>query len=670
VLRRILILVLGALLVSTVLATAQASSASAVAFTPCPSNTDFSCATVSVPVDRSGAIPGVVGLSVERLQAGAAPASSALVALAGGPGQAAIPLAQATAKLIAPALGTRDLLVFDQRGTGSSGPLACSALEGIEPFSAIGPAFERCAQQIGAKRGSYTTQESVTDIEAIRQATGYGKLVLFGVSYGTKVALEYAERYPQNVEALVLDSVVPTDRADPFSVSMFQAMKPVFEELCSAGACAGITTEPLGDIARLATRLQRHALSGYVYDGAGHRHRTTLSSVDLLNLIGAGDLNPALRALLPAAVQSALHSDPEPLLRLNLLSEGLIPNLPGTPLESLQRVGPKLPGAPLASSDGIDEALFVDTTCEEASLPWQRSASPKARLAEGLGTLRALPASAFYPFDASTAWVNSVLPGCAQWPNAAPAPPPVGPLPDAPTLILSGAQDLRTPTSGAEMVAARIPGSQVVVVPYTGHSVLGTDFSGCAETAVREFFSSETAQPCASSHNPFGPTPITPRKLALVKPVGGLTGRRGSTLAVALDTIIDLERQVIGATLQAEQELPNGASFGGLRGGFAQVTASALRLHRLSFVGGVQLTGAFAIEKGHLRPADIQVEGSQAARGTVRIGASSRVSGTLGGSRFSVSLAKVRLASVGARAATLRLGFDLRFPAPGLAHTP
>ena len=86
--------------------------------------------------------------------------------------------------------------------------------------------------------------------------------MLFGVSYGTKVALEYAERYPQNVEALVLDSVVPPERADPFSLSTFKAMKPVFEELCSAGACAGITSNPLGDIARLAAGLHTHALSG------------------------------------------------------------------------------------------------------------------------------------------------------------------------------------------------------------------------------------------------------------------------------------------------------------------------------------------------------------------------------------------------------------------------
>jgi pimeloyl-ACP methyl ester carboxylesterase len=664
-------------LAASVMSTAQAAPARALTFTPCPHSRGFSCATLGVPLDRGGAIAGTVQLNVERLQATAGTsAGTAVLALAGGPGQAAIPLAQAMARAMAPALGMRDLIVFDQRGTGTSGPLRCSALEGAEALATIGQAFERCAQQIGARRGSYTTQESVADIEAIRQAAGYQKLVLFGVSYGTKVALEYAERYPSSVEALVLDSVVPSDRSDPFSVSMFEAMTPAFEELCSARACAGITTNPLGDIERLAERLHKHAVSGYVYDGSGHRRRSTLSSVDLLNLIDAGDLNPTLRALLPASVQSALRGDPDPLLRLNLLSEGLVPNLPGAPLgvcagsscatglaPALRSVAPQT----RSGSDGVDEALFVDTTCEEASFPWRRSAAPGTRLAEALGALRALPGSGFYPFDASTAWVDSVLPGCARWPNAAPAPPAAVPLPQAPTLILSGAQDLRTPTSGAEAVAARIPGSQLVVVPYTGHSVLGTDFSGCAQTAVKAFFLSGTSEPCTASHNPFAPTPITPTRLALVKAVA-LPGRPGSTLAVVLDTIIDLERQVIGATLQAAQELPSGSSFGGLRGGYAQITSSALRLHRLSFVSGVQITGTFPIERGHLRPTNLHVEGSQAARGTVRVGASARVSGTLGGLRFDVNLANVRLAGAGAGTSLVRPELDLRFPAPSLAH--
>jgi len=685
VLRRILTLALSTPLLSIAVAATQATPAQALTFAPCSTSTaaGFTCATLTVPLARNGGAPGTVGLSVERLQAGAVPTRTAVIGLAGGPGQAALPLAEGIAKEMAPALGSRDLLVFDQRGTGSSGPLACPALEGsAEVFGAIGQAFERCALQIGAARGSYTTQESVADIEAIRQAAGYEKLVLFGVSYGTKVALEYAERYPQNVESLVLDSVVPPERDDPFSVGMFQAMKPVFEELCSAHVCAGITSNPLSDVARLAEALQKHALNGYVYDGSGHRHRATMTNVDLLDLIGAGDLNPALRALLPASVQSALHSDPAPLLRLNLLSEGLIPNVPGNPLADASRKQkaqaiPRastypLLGTPLASSDGIDEALFVDTTCEEELFPWQRSAPASTRLTEALNALHALPQSDYYPFDASVAWADSVLPGCAQWPNVAAAPPAIAPLPSVPTLILSGAQDLRTPTSGAQAIAARIPGSQLVVVPYTGHSVLGTDFSGCSQAAVTAFFSGGVVQPCTATQNPFPPTPITPRKFSFVKAVGGVPGRAGSTLAVVLDTILDLERQVVGATLQADQELPSGSSFGGLRGGFAQITSSALQLHGLSFVGGVQLTGSFPIKDGHLLATSLRVEGSQAARGTIHIGASAHVSGTLGGRRFDIDLSKVKLARAGEADSPPASwpAMNLSFSVPALAHTP
>jgi pimeloyl-ACP methyl ester carboxylesterase len=653
--RRILALTLGTPLLAAALAAAQPALAGALTFAPCASSPDFSCATLNVPLSRSGAIAGTVALSVERLDSSPTrpvPSRTAVVGLAGGPGQAANPLAAAMAGEMAPALNARDLFVFDQRGTGTSGPLACSALEGSEVFGAIGQAFERCALQIGPARGSYTTLESVADIETLRKAMGYEKLVLYGTSYGTKVALEYAERYPQNVEALVLDSVVPTERDDPFTLVTFKAMRPVFEELCSQNACAGITSNPLGDIARLVAKMQKHALSGSVYDGSGHSHRATMSSVALLNLIGAGDLNPALRALLPASVQSALRGDPAPLLRLNLLSEGLIPNLPGVPL---------------ASSGGVEEALFADTTCEEEPFPWQRSASASTRLTEALGALRALPASDFYPFSASIDWADSVVPGCAQWPNVAPAPPAIVALPDVPTLILSGAQDLRTPTSGAEAVAARIPGSQLVVVPYTGHSVLGTEFSGCAQSAVKAFFSGAAVQQCAAAPNPFTPTPVSPTELSSVKPVGGVPGTPGRTLAVVLETIIDLERQVIGATLQAEQELPSGSSFGGLRGGYARITSSALQLHRLSFVGGVQITGSFPVLDGRLQAAELRVEGLRAARGTVRIGASAHVSGTLGGRHFDVDLAKVKLASAGAPD-TNWPALNVRFRQPALAH--
>jgi hypothetical protein len=56
--------------------------------------------------------------------------------------------------------------------------------------------------------------------------------------------------------------------------------------------------------------------------------------------------------------------------------------------------------------------------------------------------------------------------------------------------------------------------------------------------------------------DPFAPTPLTPTKLAYVHPARGLSGKPGLTLTAVLDTLVDLNRQVIGATLQADARSP------------------------------------------------------------------------------------------------------------------
>jgi pimeloyl-ACP methyl ester carboxylesterase len=652
-----------AALIVGMLALAQAPAAGALTFVPCASSAAFSCTTVPVPLTRTGLAQGTISLSVERLDPSPThpvPSKTAVLALAGGPGQAALPLGEFIAKALAPALATRDLLVFDQRGTGTSDPLSCGALSGLS--GSASQAFERCALEIGPARGGYTTQESVEDIEAIRQAAGYEKLVLYGTSYGTKVAEEYAERYPQHVESLLLDSVVPPNGPEPFSIPTFQAIGSVLGELCSNNACAGITTNPLADLAALTAQLRKRPLSGSVYDGSGHRHTTTLDESGLLGILEAGDLNPALRALLPAAVRSALRNYPDPLLRLQALAEGLIPNVPGGhPVEE--------------SSEQVDETLFVTTTCEEQQFPWQRSAPAATRLAEATGALNALPSNDFYPFDAATALDNSLIGACDGWPDASAASVVPGVLPNVPTLILSGAQDLRTPTSNARQVAALIPDAQLLVVPYTGHSVIGSDFGDCAALAVTAFFaggvSGGQVQPCAASPNPFAPTPLTPTKLAYVHPVPGLSGKPSLTLTAVLDTIVDLNRQVVGATLQADAQLPSGSSFGGLRGGYAKLSPSRLTLRSFTFIPGVELSGTFPVEKGQLQTATVRITGSSAANGTVRVGSGKQVTGDLGGKSFDVNVAKVKLSRAGTGGYASEAEWSstpLAFPLPQLSR--
>ena len=113
--------------------------------------------------------------------------------------------------------------------------------------------------------------------------------------------------------------------------------------------------------------------------------------------------------------------------------------------------------------------LFYATSCEEQPFPWNRALSPRARSAKCSRPAQALPASAFAPFTAGDALALSdagglrllaVRRGGARGRARAAA--------DVPTLILSGADDLRTPTSGAREVAAQIPDANLLVVPNTG----------------------------------------------------------------------------------------------------------------------------------------------------------------------------------------------------------
>src|SRR4051812_27023447 len=148
------------------------------------------CGTFEVPVDRTGRVPGSLSLSITRFTAKKA-TKPPLFALAGGPGQAATSVEDAFADDFKAARSDRDLIVFDQRGTGSSA-IDCPALQKDERDAGAQAA---CAKQLGAKRSFYRTPDSVEDIEAIRAALGAPAIALYGVSYGTNVAVSYALKY-------------------------------------------------------------------------------------------------------------------------------------------------------------------------------------------------------------------------------------------------------------------------------------------------------------------------------------------------------------------------------------------------------------------------------------------------------------------------------------------
>jgi pimeloyl-ACP methyl ester carboxylesterase len=577
-----------------------------ITYAPCASTTEFGCGHLTVPLDPSGATAGTITLALRRHRAPVGEARSAIIALAGGPGQPALPFAEQFAEVLGPVGATRDEIVFDQRGVGFSHALACHAFERPGLFRGIGSAVGACAAQLGSSRAFYTTDDTVADIEAIRRAGGYEKLVLYGTSYGTKVAERYAQAYPEHVEALVLDSVVAPNGPDTLLRSTFAAIPGVLAAACAHGDCSGVTSDPLTDLARVLARARRGRLSGRAIDGRGHDHKIAITAEELFGVLLAGDLAPVLRAELITADRAAARGDRAPLARLLATAGGA-------------------GGEP----EGVDAPLYFATTCEEQQFPWSRGASPRARLSEAAAAARALPASVFAPFSAANALQAGDFQPCAAWPYTAPAPAPDdAPLPAVPTLILSGALDLRTPTADARALAAQIPGSHLLVVPYTGHSVLGSEPGACARDAMLAMFAGNPIHPCAAGPPPpeLAPPPLPPLRLSTLRPVGRYGARVGHTLRAVALTLGDLGRQLaLRVEIGGEGALAAALGVGGLRSGWASLGEGTLRLHDYSFVPGVTVTGSIAA--GSIQ---LQVAGG-GATGTLHGAAHGALAGTLEG---------------------------------------
>jgi pimeloyl-ACP methyl ester carboxylesterase len=609
-------LLLSAALVLTGAGIFSGSAAAAIPWEGCPT-AGFECAHVDVPLDRTGATPGTISLAVSRVPASSNPNRTAVVPLAGGPGQAALPLSQSFADILKPAIADRDLLVYDQRGTGMSGALRCPSLH---HGTSILKAASACAGELGASRGFYRTPDSVEDIEALRVAGGYDKLVLFGVSYGTKVAEDYAAAHPANVEALVLDSVVLPEGPDPFQRSSLSSAPRVLSDLCAGNACRGATNDVKADLSKLTASLRKHALRGKVTLGSGRRVRFGMDQTGLLDILMAGDLNPTLRAELPGSMRAALRGDASPLLRLSVRSEGLT-----TGLQS--------PGAD--SSD----ALFLATTCEEAPFAWTRTGDADQRLRDITAAAKAIPRDQLGPFSPAAAVQGGPIPLCIGWPDASPPPAPPPPLPPVRTLVLDGQMDLRTPYSDAEQIAARIPGASVVQVPFTGHSTVSADAStdgACTRGTLATFFGGGTPGPCTPGTNPFAPTRRPPTRLSAIS-AKSATKR---TIVAAQDTVTDAARQVIGDAL-ALGSVPK--HVGGLRGGNAAVSGSgSFTLHRYQYVPRVLVSGRVAKDL----TAHVTIHGGGTAAGTLTLSPNGAVSGRLGGRRVRIAASSARRASL------------------------
>jgi pimeloyl-ACP methyl ester carboxylesterase len=585
-----------------------AASARAIQFGDCGLGDGFQCGRLAVPTDWANPASSQIQLFVERRAGAVQPARSALIALAGGPGQSATPFADPFAQALAAALPTHDLVVYDQRGTGRSGFLTCPQAE--HSATTIAAFASQCASELGPTRVNYSTRDTVDDIEALRQALGVDKVSIFGVSYGTYVAQLYARRYPAHTESLILDSVVPPTGVDPFDRTEYRSMREELRTLCAGSRCRGITKDALADATEIAKRASTTGVPFTLVDpSSGHPLQLRMGSSIFYQLFVEGlPFDEVTRARLPAALVSALHGDGAPL---------------GQVISSL--IGPTASDAdPTSMSDALNLATF----CSDTTFPWASVDPLQTRQAKALAVLRGFSPSDFLPFPREAILTTGVFNECLGWPSADPVQVP-GPAPDVPVLVLSGRDDTLTPYEDALTTAKQFPRATVVRVPNTGHSVVTTapgEAGVCVQAALASFLAGTPVAACAVSAPDVLPTRVDPAALAAL-PATGAKGLPGKTATAALRTVQDTL-----LTIFSRETLT------GLRGGLIRGTTSEYTLSNVVFVPGVVVNGTVDWESG---TAQLRI-GGKGAHGTLSVVRGVGVSGRLGGKAIQAGAASVR----------------------------
>jgi pimeloyl-ACP methyl ester carboxylesterase len=182
---------------------------------------------------------------------------------AGGPGQAA----SETWVMLRPVLNkirkSRDIVMIDQRGTGQSNKLACESeieedLNQEIDLDMIRTETEKCLAELDGDPRFYTTTIAMGDYNRVREAMGYEKVNLMGVSYGTRAAQVYLRLFPESVRSVTLDSVVPMQLAlgQEHALMLDHSVEAVFDDCEYDETCNALFPRQAEELSTLIKQLR------------------------------------------------------------------------------------------------------------------------------------------------------------------------------------------------------------------------------------------------------------------------------------------------------------------------------------------------------------------------------------------------------------------------------
>jgi pimeloyl-ACP methyl ester carboxylesterase len=447
-------------------AAASAPAAAEIRFQPCElrgsaghGRVQAECADFEVPENPELAHGRTLVLKVARVRAPAGTAAADPITLInGGPGASSIDLYVDLEPMFGAIRRQRDVVLVDQRGTGASGRLDCASLQdAADGFDAqrIRDATAECLADLTADPRYYTTSVAVGDLEALRRALGIPAWHLYGVSYGTRVALHYARRHPEAVRTLTLDGVLPPGvvLGPEVATNAQHTLDGILERCRASRDCAGAFPDLARDLAELGERLHQTPVNvSLVHPISGRPHEMRLGYAHLAATLRLLSYAPETSALIPLLVHDAArrhHYMPVAAQALRIE-------------HSLK--------------DALSFGMHNSVVCSEDA---PRFGNLAPRLAELDAT--------YLGSDQMRALVLI----CEQWPSGPVDADFHAPLEvDVPALLLSGEHDPITPPRYAEMLAADLPRARHLVAPGQGHGVIAR---GCVAELVEDFIATGSA---------------------------------------------------------------------------------------------------------------------------------------------------------------------------------
>ena len=407
------------------------------------------CGQLFVSQDRRQPDGLVLRLPVMIVRGVAQPKADPIVHLLGGPGAAMEAYQEVLGNTFGLALSTltqRELILFDQRGTGGSQPpFTCQPQEETEACLAR---LKAAGQEVAA----LNSQESAADVEDLRVALGLEQINLYGQSYGTTLALTVARLYPEGVRSMMLESTsaIAYDALLTSSAKSFELVaQRLLQECAEDEACRERFPELAPGLEGVITMIP----------AGSEVSLGVLQGLRLLMELAQGT------SYVPLLIQALLREDE---VTLNAL------------VAYLQTLG----GMEQGVSRGFNELMFRAVSCYDYGPLWsvardeevngQSPASLRAAFGVDVeatrGMCQALPASRVS--DAQRQPVRS----------------------DLPTLLLAGEHDPNTPLEVAQQVQRDLSRSHLITRKGWGHVMMALG-DRCAQRAYADFLERPEQRP-------------------------------------------------------------------------------------------------------------------------------------------------------------------------------